>query len=642
MRWFAFAAAWTWGMLPVVAQEPEPQPTPAYDIQPYAPGPVAAVPQPGPSDYEIAVPQPSLYADPSPALSVRVYSVADLVIQPAPAAPVPDAAEALRSESSPYPTVQRHATVSAHQRAVENLAELSVILQSVTTPESWDAAGGPGHITIHGNTFSLIVRQTQAMHEEIADLLAQLRRLHDLEVELTFEIFVPESDDAADDAEARIEQLLAKCQRPLAAEELAKVRQLLAGSEAPCTRPRALLPNGVATRGEIFDVTAVISPDRRWVQLHLEQYLALDETAPKPESFRVRIADGGSMLVSAAGGDLFALVTAKIVLHEEEEELLSIVLSPTRTISSQVGTVTPRIIIQEEEELREDAAADSTAAVQIPIVYAVADLLLCRKEQSSQPAGDAPGVATSLATAECWEAWLDSHQLTQLITSTVAPESWKNGGTIVTHPGTLSLVIRQTRPVHQKIANLLSVLRRVQSALHPQLAADAQASPIVQASAETLTDRAAPSPTAEDQSSDTEDGIAVFSGIPRLYRIVEQGESDGRIGVDFDFDVVGDGDGVITLTAGQRRERRRAHMEEEEEERKAEPAELNPRQHVLEAAEHLAAAGLPEFAEEVRTNGQRILTERLQAELGEVERAIAELQRKAAGVREQLEALRGE
>jgi general secretion pathway protein D len=58
---------------------------------------------------------------------------------------------------------------------------IDLIVQTIQ-PESWDANGGPGSVTRFPNNLSLVISQKQDVHEEIADLLAQLRRLQDLQV----------------------------------------------------------------------------------------------------------------------------------------------------------------------------------------------------------------------------------------------------------------------------------------------------------------------------------------------------------------------------------------------------------------------------------------------------------------------------
>lgn len=71
---------------------------------------------------------------------------------------------------------------------------LSDLITSVVAPGSWDEIGGQGSISNHDSTLSLVIRQTQAVHQEIEDLLEQLRRLQDLQV--TIEVrFITVSDE---------------------------------------------------------------------------------------------------------------------------------------------------------------------------------------------------------------------------------------------------------------------------------------------------------------------------------------------------------------------------------------------------------------------------------------------------------------
>lgn len=61
----------------------------------------------------------------------------------------------------------------------DNLIDL--ITQTVS-PTSWDHNGGKGNIAASPTNLSLVVSQTQEVHEEIVDLLEQLRRMQDLQV----------------------------------------------------------------------------------------------------------------------------------------------------------------------------------------------------------------------------------------------------------------------------------------------------------------------------------------------------------------------------------------------------------------------------------------------------------------------------
>ena len=77
------------------------------------------------------------------------------------------------------------------QADFESLIEL---ITTTVSPDSWDEVGGPGAIKEFEGNLSLVVSQTQDVHDQIADLLEQLRRLQDLQV--TIEVrFITLSDD---------------------------------------------------------------------------------------------------------------------------------------------------------------------------------------------------------------------------------------------------------------------------------------------------------------------------------------------------------------------------------------------------------------------------------------------------------------
>ncbi len=59
---------------------------------------------------------------------------------------------------------------------------IDLITNTVGGPGAWQEAGGNGAIRPFDTNLSIVVSQTQEVHEEIADLLDQLRRLQDLQV----------------------------------------------------------------------------------------------------------------------------------------------------------------------------------------------------------------------------------------------------------------------------------------------------------------------------------------------------------------------------------------------------------------------------------------------------------------------------
>lgn len=56
------------------------------------------------------------------------------------------------------------------------------LITSTVKPQTWDEVGGPGSVSPFTNNLSLVISQTQEVHEEIVDLLDQLRRNQDLQV----------------------------------------------------------------------------------------------------------------------------------------------------------------------------------------------------------------------------------------------------------------------------------------------------------------------------------------------------------------------------------------------------------------------------------------------------------------------------
>ncbi|MEO2021664.1 MAG: hypothetical protein ABGX05_07535, partial [Pirellulaceae bacterium] len=65
------------------------------------------------------------------------------------------------------------------------MADFESLIELITTtiaPDSWEEVGGAGTVSEFAGNLSLVISQTQEVHEEIADLLEQLRRLQDLQI----------------------------------------------------------------------------------------------------------------------------------------------------------------------------------------------------------------------------------------------------------------------------------------------------------------------------------------------------------------------------------------------------------------------------------------------------------------------------
>ena len=64
----------------------------------------------------------------------------------------------------------------------QNFQPLIDLIQGTVAADTWDTVGGPGAIRQFDTNLSLVISTTQEVHDEIADLLEQLRRLQDLQV----------------------------------------------------------------------------------------------------------------------------------------------------------------------------------------------------------------------------------------------------------------------------------------------------------------------------------------------------------------------------------------------------------------------------------------------------------------------------
>jgi len=71
---------------------------------------------------------------------------------------------------------------------------LMELIQRTISPESWEELGGTGRMQEFESNLSLVIYQSQEVHEQIQDLLDQLRRLQDLQI--TIEVrFITLQDD---------------------------------------------------------------------------------------------------------------------------------------------------------------------------------------------------------------------------------------------------------------------------------------------------------------------------------------------------------------------------------------------------------------------------------------------------------------
>jgi type II secretory pathway component GspD/PulD (secretin) len=138
----------------------------------------------------VAAPALAAPCEKKPHLVTATYAVADLLeadavcrarlVQPlqlpSPVATAP-AAPATAARKEP-----------ATQDATPAQDRLMDLITSTIAPQSWDARGGSGQIDYYPMGRALVIKQTPDVHEQIADLLAALRRLQNEEVALEVRI----------------------------------------------------------------------------------------------------------------------------------------------------------------------------------------------------------------------------------------------------------------------------------------------------------------------------------------------------------------------------------------------------------------------------------------------------------------------
>lgn len=240
--------------------------------------------------------------------------------------------------------------------------QLVSLIESTIEPDSWEANGGPARIHVSKPSLSLVIQQTQQAHEEISNLLAQLRRLQDIQVSLQFQVLdVPESllNEWADNLKFKnLKASGAERYTLLTMQQTQQLRKPVAARMFP----KVTLFNGqrchwaLETVGDSqprLSLQPVVSADRRFV--HLSVRLDDFPTVPggnRPIDGIAAIPNGGGVLLelpdlvnsdnarrqlavtSVAGQPKplqpstsprrFVLIQPEIVIIEQEEELLGL------------------------------------------------------------------------------------------------------------------------------------------------------------------------------------------------------------------------------------------------------------------------------------------------------------------------------
>jgi hypothetical protein len=244
------------------------------------------------------------------------------------------------------------------------------MLRKTAAPASWTGQGGSGTIQYFPMSMSLLVRQSPAVQREVAQLLRALRRLQDIEVAVELRV-VQLPEKLADEfrAKAGFESVKTPDQAKVDTAFLSE-RELYPWLRLFQTDPgfeilmapkmtmfdgqQAQIAVNVQENGEPglrCILRPAVSADRRFVRLMMDYRQTLLGSAPLTLKHEGTIADGRTMVVPLG----------KVMADRREEEVN--VLSKVPYVSRLVRNVgyareartvfllvTPRVIVHEEEE----------------------------------------------------------------------------------------------------------------------------------------------------------------------------------------------------------------------------------------------------------------------------------------------------
>ena len=257
-------------------------------------------------------------------LEVRTYPVADLVV------PMPQRVSLdMRKKPAKFDPPNPKMVEKVTRADCDNLIEL---IATTVEPDSWAEKGGSGSMRSYETTLSLVIRQTQKVHEEIHELLDQLRRLQDIQVCL--ELRTIEAEKLADPA---IMEKLHLCRRVLLDPQ--KTTALIQSVEKDKTAKLSQLPTATLFNGQTLNLllpefdkdgatmefSPVSSADRRFVRLSINGKADAKQVLDSLHTLKdghSELLDVSKLTKGESKQSKLLLVTPRIVVQEEEEELL--------------------------------------------------------------------------------------------------------------------------------------------------------------------------------------------------------------------------------------------------------------------------------------------------------------------------------
>jgi len=221
-------------------------------------------------------------------------------------------------------------------RSAESKPDFETLIEEITTtiePGSWKDAGGVGIIAESEATLSLVVRQTRAVHDQIADLIHRMRR--ELDVQVTLEVRHLEVPEAFLESNEQLDikdrtKFDEKAMKSLMMAVQSQSRaNLLAAPKVTLFQGNALwLHESNDNDKSSLVLLPTISRDRRSVVLSVAATGKI-EGQPGILGDKVRLKAGETFLLDRGLASQPAmrellLITPRVIVAEEEEELLSL------------------------------------------------------------------------------------------------------------------------------------------------------------------------------------------------------------------------------------------------------------------------------------------------------------------------------
>ena len=275
-------------------------------------------------------------------LVTRIYAVADLVI-PTPALAV----------------VSIDAPVGNSREPERSSPEFESLIERITEtiqPASWKNAGGRGSIDAQPKTLSLVVTHTEAVHKKIADLIVHLRREQDIQV--TVEVRILEVSDRFFEQMGADVDVDSDGGQPII--DARRVKRILEAAQSDArsnilSAPKITLFNGqtlwmsnaAGEQEHSLVLNPAISPDRRSTQLTVAAR-GVKDGSPVILNDTIRVPDGQTLLLDC-GPQRARVAKARFTSGVPYvSRLLPNTATPERMRT--LFLITPRIIVQEEEE----------------------------------------------------------------------------------------------------------------------------------------------------------------------------------------------------------------------------------------------------------------------------------------------------